>query len=138
MGEIIVDNGQELFTIKNKQGKILGEIWMNPTDMEIVKRYDQTARNLEKISEAVDADKPEEEILYELEERVKHEIDYLFNAEVSESFFSITSPFTVLASGEFFIENVINAIGAVLEAKTGERMSRIKARVSKYTEKYHV
>lgn len=136
MGEIIVDNGLEEYTIKNKQGKVLGTFYFNPADVEIVKRYECVANNIAHIADGISDDAPVEEVIRALEEKVNKEVDYLFNAEVSESFFSITSPFTPLANGEFFVENVLNAIGKLIEQTTGERFERIKTKVSKYTEKY--
>ena len=72
-----------------------------------------------------------------MEEKLNKQIDYLFNSKVSQSFFSITSPFTVLANGEFYIENVLNAIGGLIEAETGKRFNKIKTKVDKYAKKYH-
>ena len=65
------------------------------------------------------------------------QIDYLFNSNVSKSFFSITSPFTVLANGEFFVENVLNAIGKLIEAETGKRFEKVQTKINQYTSKYH-
>lgn len=137
MGEIVVDNGLERFVIKNQKGEELGEFWMNPTDVEIIKRYDTVADNLAKVADCVTDDMPTEEIIKVLEEKVSTEINYLFNADVASSFFSITSPFSVLSTGEFFVENVLNAISAIISDRTGERMKRVRTRANKYTAKYH-
>ena len=69
------------------------------------------------------------------------QIDFLFNAEVSKDIFAITSPYSVLANGEFFIESVLDAISNLIEAETGKRYKKMQVKVndkiSKYTKKYH-
>ena len=71
-----------------------------------------------------------------LDERMCQQVDYLFNAPVSKDFFSITSPFTMLNSGQFFVENVINAIRGVIEQKRDVKLKAVQSHVNKYTQKY--
>ena len=137
MGKIIVDRGLEEYTIEDKKGNVLGSFEMNPADMEMVKRYEQVSDAVSHIADDVDESKDIVDILTEMEEKLNKQIDYLFNSKVSQSFFSITSPFTVLANGEFYIENVLNAIGGLIEAETGKRFDKIKTKVDKYAKKYH-
>ena len=89
------------------------------------------------IADDVDESKDIVDIVKEMEEKLNKQIDYLFNSNVSQSFFSITSPFTVLANGEFFVENVLNAIGKLIEAETGKRFEKVQTKIGKYTSKYH-
>lgn len=137
MGKIVVDRGLEEYTIEDKKGNVLGKFEMNPSDMEMAKRYEEVADAVSHIMDSVDESKDIVDILKEAEDKLSEQIDYLFNAKVSQNFFSITSPFTVLASGEFFIENVLNAIGGLIEAETGKRFKKIQSKVGKYTSKYH-
>lgn len=136
MGKIVVDRGLEEYTIEDKKGNVLGKFEMNPSDMEMAKRYEEVAEAVSHIMDSVDERKDIVDILTEAEDKLSEQIDYLFNAKVSQNFFSITSPFTVLASGEFFIENVLNAIGGLIEAETGKRFKKIQSKVVKYTVKY--
>lgn len=137
MGKIIVDRGLEEYTIEDKKGNVLGSFEMNPADIEMVKRYEKVADAVSHIADDVDESKDIVDIMTEMEEKLNKQIDYLFNSKVSQSFFSITSPFTVLANGEFYIENVLNAIGGLIEAETGKRFDKIKTKVDKYAKKYH-
>lgn len=137
MGKIVVDRGLEEYTIEDKNGTILGKFEMNPADVEMIKRYEHVADAVGHIADDVDESKDIVDILAEMEEKLGKEIDYLFNAKVSQSFFSITSPFTVLANGEFYIENVLNAIGSLIEAETGKRFNKVQTKIKKYTSKYH-
>lgn len=137
MGKIVVDRGYEEFTIEDKEGNVLGKFEMNPADMELAKRYEIVAHNLQNMAEKLEESGDTVADLLSCEKYIYEQIDYLFNSNVAEKFFSITSPFSVLASGEFFVENVLNAIGGLIESETGKRMKKIQSKVSKYASKYH-
>lgn len=137
MGKIVVDRGLEEYTIEDKNGTVLGKFEMNPADVELLKRYEHVAEVVSHIADDVDESKDIVDILAEMEEKLNKQIDFLFNAKVSQSFFSVTSPFTVLANGEFFVENVINAIGKLIEDETGKRFAKVQTKINKYTSKYH-
>ena len=81
-------------------------------------------------------DKDFEEILPDLEKEAGEKIDLLFGAPVSESFFKITSPFTILDSGEMFAEQIITVIGGIIEKELDAREKAQQERMKKYTEKY--
>ena len=116
---------------------MLGKFEMNPADVELVKRYEHVSEAVSHIADNVDESKDIVDIVKEMEEKLNKQIDYLFNSNVSQSFFSITSPFTVLANGEFFVENVLNAIGKLIEAETGKRFEKVQTKINQYTSKYH-
>lgn len=135
---IQIDDGLEVFEIKNKQGKILCQFEFCPSDAGIVSRHKEVITNInnmalllekEKIS---DADKIEK-----AENYIKEQFDYLFNADVSNSFFSILSPLTTLANGQVFSEHVMESIAKIVEKRTGDRIQKVKIRINKYTKKYH-
>ena len=44
---------------------------------------------------------------------------------------------TPLASGQYFIESVLDAIGQAIQIETGERVQKISNKISKHTSKYH-
>ena len=139
MGEIVVDRGLETFTIVDKKGTVLGAFEMNPSDMELIKRYEHVAENISHLADDINVDESTNmvEVLKVLEGRMQEQIDYLFNAPVYADIFKITSPFTMLASGDLFMENVLNAIGKLIEAETGKKFKKIQTKVNKYAVKYH-
>ena len=110
---------------------------MNPADIEIAKRFEKVSSAISSISEELDESKDIIDNLMKLEEKVYEQIDYLFNAPVSKSFFSITSPFTVLANGEFFVENVINSISSIINAEAPKRYKKANEKIERYAKKYH-
>lgn len=151
MGNTIqINDGSEVFDIVNTRGELLGQFTFIPSDFDIVRRYEETVQKFEEmqrvIEEKIEREKAEQEkteqdgagieYLKELDVEMGKQVDYLFNAQVSEKFFSITSPFTILNSGEFFVENVINAIRSVVEQKRDVKLKAVENHVKKYTDKY--
>ena len=55
---------------------------------------------------------------------------------LKESFFSILGPFSPLASGKLFFEEVVDAIGRVIETETEHRAKKVRTRMNKYVAKY--
>jgi hypothetical protein len=46
-------------------------------------------------------------------------------------------PFTLLASGQYFIETVIDTIGQIITQETGVRVKKMSKRIQKHTGKYN-
>lgn len=139
INEIVIDDGKKTYTIKNMDGEVVGRFRFNPTDINIRKRYSLVVSELENIGNRLSEieDDNIDDVLDRAEEDIKAQIDFLFDSNVSSEFFSITSPFSIMANGEYFFVNVIDCIAKIVESETGERMKKLKAKVSKYTKKYH-
>lgn len=135
--EIIIDDGKQTYNIKNQYGEIIGSFRINPMEMNLRKRYSIVCDNLDKIVAEIDTSKDADALLDELEEKVSKEINYLFDSDVASEFFKITSPFSIMANNEFFLVNVINVIGSLIEKETGVRMKKIEKKIMKHTQKYH-
>lgn len=138
MSNIIqIDDGSEVFDIVNKRGEKLGQFVFIPSDFDLVKRYEETVKAFEAMQEELkNKDDVGLDFIKQLDEKMGKQMDYLFNAPVAEKFFSITSPFTILNSGQFFVENVINAIRGIIEQKRNVKLEAVKSQVEKYTAKY--
>ena len=113
----------------------MGEFRFNPSDTNIIRRYEDVAKFLNE----VDLSKYPEGVegMTQLEADMKKQILYLLNVGENCELFKIAGPMTPLVSGELYIENVMDAIKAVIEAETGERVKKARSRASKYTQKYH-
>lgn len=132
MNKIVVDDGLKTYTIENKRGDYLGEFTFNPSDTNIIKRHEEVIDFLNNVN----LEEYEEGKILDLENALKEKIDYLLNADTSETFFKICGPLTPLVSGETFVENIIAAIGIVIEKEMGVRMKKANDRINKYTQKY--
>ena len=141
MGNVIkINDGYKTYDIVNQDDKLLGQFSFNPSDTNIIKRHAEVVEALEKLELDISAKKDEtslDEAFKAVEAVVYEKINYLLNADVAENFFSIMGPFSPLASGQYFIETVIDAIGQAIQAETGERVKKINSKIKKHTSKYH-
>ena len=138
--KIVIDDGYKTYDIENKEGRLLGQFSFNPSDTGIIHRHAEVVKSLEELEMSFssnDEKKSRDEVLKEVEEAIYEKINYLLDADVAESFFSIMGPLSPLASGQYYIESVLDAIGQAIQAETGERVKKINRKISKHTSKYH-
>ena len=131
--DIIIDDGSKVYTIKNKRGKVIGEFEFRPSDTNIVKRYEEVVDYLNNFKMPEDT----EEAFLAAENEIKEKMSYLIGGDAGEAFFSILGPFSALASGELFVENVLGAISKVIEKEMSVRTKKVQRRMNKYVAKYH-
>ena len=141
MGNVVtIDDGLKTYDIQNKEGKILGQFSFNPGDTGIVKRYNKALENFEKVFSEIDKiedDAELEQYIDALDAKVYEFVDSIFDADIASNFFSIMGPFSLLESGSFFVENVLDVIGSVIQSETGERVQKLDKKIKKHTAKYH-
>ena len=141
MGKVVkIDDGYKTYDIVNQDNKLLGQFSFNPSDTGIIHRHEEVVKALEELELNIstkDEEKSLSEALKEVEAVIYEKIDYLLDAKVAETFFSIMGPLSPLASGQYFIESVIDAIGQAIQEETGERVQKIRGKISKHTSKYH-
>lgn len=136
---VIIEDGLKTYDIANKSGKVYGSFSFVPSDIGIIRRYDEVVKSFE----SMNFDFAENDItqnvekIVELENTISEKINYLFNSDVAKEFFNITSPLTILPNGKIFLESAIEAIGQAIEKETGERVKKMNNRISKHTSKYH-
>ena len=138
--KIVIDDGYKTYNIENKEGRLLGQFSFNPSDTGIIHRHAEVVKSLEELEMSIlsnDKKNSLDEALKEVEAVIYEKINYLLDADVAESFFSIMGPLSPLASGQYYIESVLDAIGQAIQAETGERVKKINRKISKHTSKYH-
>ena len=133
--KITFNTGAKSYEIVDQDGNELGVFLFIPSDAGILKRYKEAAAFFSGINDRI-KNKDFEEILPELEKEAGEKIDLLFGASVSESFFKITSPFTIIDSGETFAEQIITVIGGIIEKELSEREKKQQTRIDEYVAKY--
>jgi len=160
--EETVDDIQDinLSAIKKKRFRINGDsskiLELNTSDLGISSRlssaYERLTKNMEEVGEILSGlpddeseltDEKEEiiqEKLQEIDAKMKKEMDYIFDAPVSEICCdggSMYDPF----EGMFRFEHIIDALTKLYETNLNSEFSKMKRRVSaktsKYTKKYH-
>ena len=132
---IVIDDGRKEFVIENKLGEELGRFSLNPSDTNIVKRYDEVAEDFARLDNILNQEDTTKG-WREAEDFIKEKLDYILGYSVSDDFFKIMGAFSPLASGKFYVEEVFDAIGRVISSETGARVKKLTANLSKYTSKY--
>lgn len=135
--KIIIDDGFKTYDIENKEGKVLGQFSFNPSDTSIIHRHEKVVQDLNDLNVNFENEENIDEELKRIESVIYEKVNYLLNADVAEAFFSIMGPLTPLASGQYFIETVLDAIGQAIQIETGARVQKISNKISKHTSKYH-
>lgn len=131
--DIIIDDGSKVYNIKNKQGKMLGKFEFRPSDTNIVERYEEVVGFFNNFTVPEDTD----QAIQAAEKEMTDKMSYLIGGDAGEAFFTIMGPFSALASGELFIENVLSAIAKVIEKELSVRTKKVQRRMNKYVAKYH-
>ena len=135
---IVIDDGVKTYDIKNKQGKLLCTFSFSPHDGGLVSRYKEVSKNLNAMAIKLEKERiSKEEKHKRAEAYIKEQYNYLFNADVENSFFSVLSPLTALPNGQIFAEQVMEVIANTVKEESGVALEKIKIRVGKYTQKYH-
>lgn len=145
--EISVDDGTVRVPVKNKQGEEIGVFYFRPTDINIIKRYnevidkfDNIVAPLENVDISSDGtaqdmnDQAAIEALKDAEKRLFEATDYLFGGNMSEAFFGKMNPFSPV-NGHFYCESAINAVGSFINTQFDRETKKISSRVSRYTKR---
>lgn len=141
--QLLIEDGLKVYDLANKDGKVYGQIVFNPSDTNIVKRYEDSLNGIQKIISMIEEPKYKEKMnsknpFSDIDPMVyKNVNDLLGNDQAADLIFSVCGPFSPLPSGQFYIESVYLAIGQVIEKETGTRLKKINSKVKKYTGKYH-
>lgn len=137
---IEINSNMKKFDIVDLDGKVLTTIYFNPTDINILHRYEETMRSLAtiklkfgKVSKNTDIGK----LLKEVDAIVYEKVDYLLNAQAAEKIFSVMGPFSLLEDGDFYVEVVLKAIGQTIKNENAEYAKKLEEKVNKHTAKYY-
>lgn len=127
----------EEYEFLDTAGKILFTISFRASDIAIIHRYDDVIEYLNKLDTSVlsTAENTGEE-LAKIENELAQQLNKMFNADIAGPIYSVMSPFTPLASGKLYIEEIIEKIGSLIEEETGARLKKVQSRMNKYTAKY--
>nr|DAH16616.1 MAG TPA: tail assembly chaperone [Caudoviricetes sp.]DAH23338.1 MAG TPA: tail assembly chaperone [Caudoviricetes sp.] len=117
-------------------GNILFTIRFNP-DLDIARRYNKTVDFLNKMFANIGNDEKSADVFFEKCDELRGELNELFNCDIATPIFSVMNPFTPLESGKFYIDEIMEKLGDIVEAEFDTRVKRVQSRQNKYTAKYH-
>ena len=138
-----IDDGTQEFTLKNQYGQTICTLHFRPNDLSLFDRYNETkgdfaniVKPLEGIDINADGTAGAEEgmaVLHEAEELLRKALKKLLDSDDADAAFTTRNPFSSVG-GKFFCENVINAIGQMIEIAFAEEMEASAKRTAKYIE----
>ena len=138
--KIAINTEFKTYELVNEKGKLLGQISFNPSDVNITQRYKKVVEDLEKINIAEKPSNKAEDLIESIrkaDEIIYEKIDYLANANIAETLFSIMGPFSPMSTGQYFVEYIMEVIGSIITQETGVRVKKMNKRIQKHTKKYH-
>lgn len=141
MARLKINTGAKNYEIEDeKTGKILGTITIYPNDFNLGKRIKDAEKNIfALVSEAEtianDEAKNNEDIandIYELDCKIKEQLDYMFNSNVSETVFKGLNCLN-LNNGKYFAERFLEMIVPVITKELEASTKASNNRINKYT-----
>lgn len=142
---IVVDDGSRRVPIQNKDGDEIGAFTFHPTDLGIIKRYNDltdragdifeplTEVSAEMDGEEVDISDPRYvQALDEAGKRLYAAVNTLFGSdEAAPAFFGKMDPFSPVG-GAFYCAQVLDAVGAFIGAQFEQETARFSENAKKY------
>lgn len=140
MARLQINTGTKSYEIEDENGKLLGTITIYPSDFNLGKRVKDAESNILALVEtaeqiANDESKSSEDLandIYELDCKIKGQIDYMFNSNVSETVFNGLNCLN-LNNGKYFIERFIEMIVPVITMELESSAKASNNRINKYT-----
>jgi len=141
---IVIDDGRIDVPILNQFKETLGVFRFNPTDINIVNRYNESVdkfgeilKPLENYDISADGEGEGDGVaaLNYAEEKIIEVMDYVFDCDSKSSFFQKTHAFAV-NGGRFYCETIFEAVGNFIGKKFETETKKMNARIKKYTHGY--
>lgn len=139
MATIKIETGVKVFDIENESGELLGQLRVNPSDLNFFPRADKFKKNIQNwfdtVQEMNNDELTEDMILSkmeELDESIKHEVNVLFDDEnASRTVFGNQSVFNTF-NGVSFIERFLSSILPVIEECMRDEVNKSMEKINKY------
>ena len=131
MNNLEFDDGLKRLAINGDENRI---ITINPTDIAVIKRYNEVIPQLDELSEKY-KEIPQEktvEAISELDKKAREFIDYIIGSSVSETVFG-TANCLSYAGGQTIFENFLTAYMNYMTPAIKSEYEKSKKRIEKYT-----
>lgn len=138
MKNINIDDGREAITINGDPNRT---IYVQASDFNIKVRARQAQKNIGDLLEKLKAQTPETDeafvdVLEEVDTKIREQINFIFNSDVSQTVFGACSPLMSLKSGKSYVEAFLDAILPELEKIAKKAAEASEKRIAKHTRKY--
>lgn len=136
------------FSINGDENRV---IRFNPADPNLIKRVTQARENIRKAQEKIegmavdldiasvdeDADEASADVLQEIEDVIRDQVNYIFNADIYDTAFAGQSPICIVGEEkEYLFEAFIKSVLPIIEEETKEYSEASQKRIDKYTKEY--
>lgn len=115
-------------------GNIMFTLRFHP-DLDIARRYNKVVDFLNSMFSETEEDS--KDLFFEKCDELKEQLNTMFNSDISTPAFSVMNPFSMLEDGRFYIEEIVEKLGEIVEEELNVRVKKVQSRQSKYTAKYH-
>ena len=138
MKNINIDDGREAIMINGDSERV---IYIHATDFNIKVRAQKAKTEINKMLTELDNAKPENDeafadILEDIDKKVREQINFIFNSDVSQPVFGACSPLMSLKNGMSYIEAFLEAILPELEKIAEKAAKASEKRINKHAGKY--
>ena len=135
--EKTIITGVRIYPIKNELGEVISNIHFNPTDSNLMHRFNEVDKYLKKLSESLPEDGSptmEEEIA--LNKEIAEKFNYLTGHGAGNELFSYCGALTITSNGSIYCMNVLNLIKELIDEGVPERIEKFNKTVEKHTAEY--
>ena len=138
MKNISIDDGREAITINGDPERV---IYIQTSDFNIQLRAVQAQKNIRILLSELDGINPttDEEYAHALEnadKKIREQINYIFNYDVSTPVFGLCSPLMSLANGKIYVEAFLDAIIPEIKKSAEKAAKASEKRIAKHAGKY--
>lgn len=138
MKNISIDDGREAITINGDPERV---IYIQTSDFNIQMRAVQARRNINALLTELDGVNPQNEeecadALESVDKKIREQINYIFNYDVSAPVFGLCSPLMSLKNGKIYVEAFLDAIAPEIKKAAEKAAKASEKRIAKHSGKY--
>ena len=119
--QIKIDDGLMVYDVVNQNGTKIGEFSFNPYDTGLAKRFVEVLTNIKTMKINFENNDDNLAGFIELQKEVEAQMKYLLGNESANVFFDVMGAFSLLPSGELYIEHIVSIIGKLLKDEAAKR-----------------
>ncbi len=140
MEKIVIQSGKKVYQIVDERDKELGVIEIDPADIGIVKRAEDTKKRIMAQIDIMHGIDPKAkdfgDKIAQVDVAIKTAMNDMFNYDISSVVFGKTHALST-HNGVTFVERFLDAVTPVIEQIFDSESVAITNRAAKYTKQYH-
>jgi len=130
---LVLEDRKISVPVMNKLGEQIGVLRFDPTDVNMVRRYNEVADKFENALQNITTGGVE--AFDEAGDKIIEFLDYVLDSDSRAAFFAKTHPLSP-QNGKFYCEHVFETVGAFIELKFEAEGVKLNKRVSAQTHGY--